>query len=428
MRFSSVGGRSLALVAVSALVIVCAGTMQAQVAGNVFTTDSQGSVNVNLYNNKNDVYVNGGPRQPGAAGLPDGDYYIQVTEPNGVLLGSSVLRPNQTPITVVNGSFVTNYRLVDIVGRVSHPNHNPGFDDSSNPGNVYKVWVSKNPAFPSSESKTDSFKVRKGPPPGPQTTITVYKFYDVSMDGIWDQGENGLPEWRIELRTAGGALIDTQETDGGGKVQWIVPMDNTVYKLVELFPVPVPGHDWIATTATEFEVTADQAEVYREFGNVAVIFTEHTGLGRTKGFWQNQNGEALLAVCPDWWIGLNGLGLVNPDGSPFQIQANNHQDAYIEFSNWIVGNAALGNKKFILSTHLAALWLNVHCGPMSHLNNVWVNPNVEELFDEAGELLDDPDAVEGEVEDMADLFDDVNNNRRPVYEADAIATPPTFEY
>jgi hypothetical protein len=430
MHYQGTAEKCLAISAILLLTVICAAHAEANIAGNIFTTDEQGSVNINLYNNKGDVWVNGGPRKEGAAGLPDGDYYIQVTSPNGVLLGSSIWMANPKPITVQGGEFVQPVRLIQVVGRASHPNHNAGYDDSPNQGNVYKVWVSMNSGFPNNESKTDNFKVRKGPPPGPQTTITVHKFYDASKDGIWDNGEPGIAGWRIELQTQGGAFIEMLETDAGGKVQWIVPMDNTVYKVVEIFPpeenenLPV----WHASTDTCFFVTADTSEINIEFGNYALTFTEHWGLGRTIGFWQNQNGEALLAQCSDWWLGLNGLGLVQPNGDSFIINAANHQDAHQQLADWLVGNAALGNKKFILSRHFAALWLNVHCGPMSALASVWVNPNVEDLFDGTTELLDDPEADGTVIDEEITLYDDVNNNNRPVIEGDVDATPPDFTY
>ena len=61
--------------------------------GAIYTTDSTCSgVNVNIFASKDDVYLDGGP-QGGGSGLPDGSYYVRVTEPNGTLLGSSVSPP-----------------------------------------------------------------------------------------------------------------------------------------------------------------------------------------------------------------------------------------------------------------------------------------------------------------------------------------------
>src|SRR5512132_4095786 len=64
------------------------------VTGAIFTTIIDGTaVNHNIYDRKEDVYLNGGP-QPNApcteAGLPDGDYYFQVTDPSGKVLLSKM--------------------------------------------------------------------------------------------------------------------------------------------------------------------------------------------------------------------------------------------------------------------------------------------------------------------------------------------------
>ena len=58
------------------------------VSGAIFTTDlGCTGVNINIFQSKDDVYLDGGPAHVGAAGLPDGSYYVQVTEPNGTPLG-----------------------------------------------------------------------------------------------------------------------------------------------------------------------------------------------------------------------------------------------------------------------------------------------------------------------------------------------------
>ena len=62
-------------------------------SGAIFTTDSSGvPVNLNHYANKRDVYLNGGPglnAPDDAAGLPDGTYSFQVTDPSGKTLLST---------------------------------------------------------------------------------------------------------------------------------------------------------------------------------------------------------------------------------------------------------------------------------------------------------------------------------------------------
>src|SRR5260370_2964272 len=78
--------------------------------GAIFTTDVNGiRVNQNQYINKCDVYLSGGPganAPPTAAGLPNGDYYFQVTDPSGkTLLSTDDVKFRQFH---VSGGFITS--------------------------------------------------------------------------------------------------------------------------------------------------------------------------------------------------------------------------------------------------------------------------------------------------------------------------------
>lgn len=77
----------------------------APVPGAIFTTDATcAGANVNIFEDKAEVYLDGGPAHTGAAGLPDGFYYVQVTAPNGSLLGTSVGSGNETAAHVTGRS------------------------------------------------------------------------------------------------------------------------------------------------------------------------------------------------------------------------------------------------------------------------------------------------------------------------------------
>jgi hypothetical protein len=133
------------------------------VPGAIFTTDSTcTSVNSNIYSSTDDVYLNGGPARPGAAGLADGSYYVQVTAPNGTVLGKST-----TPVVaVVDGEFVQCYQLSGLVYSTSSGFTAFGFDPTPNAGGEYKAWVSNVATFDHNSSKTDMFKVKSSG--GPQ--------------------------------------------------------------------------------------------------------------------------------------------------------------------------------------------------------------------------------------------------------------------
>ena len=107
MRRRSITNRTIGWLAVAGLV---AGALAAPVAvtaapldGAIWTSLSDGtSVNANIYANKSDVYLNGGPQNCGNGnGLPDGDYYFQVTDPSGAtLLSTDAIKYRQ--VEVVN--------------------------------------------------------------------------------------------------------------------------------------------------------------------------------------------------------------------------------------------------------------------------------------------------------------------------------------
>lgn len=170
------------------------------VTGAIFTTISDGSeVNYNQYSDKNDVYLDGGPgvnAPVGAAGLPDGIYVFQVTDPSGkTLLSTDAAGCRQ--FTVSGGVIVdvnpavafgcahltaTNVTTTP-AGVTSITVQLMPFNDTPNNGGVYKVWAtplssylcsltvvncgfkagSNVHGFVPSQSKTDNFKVKQVP-------------------------------------------------------------------------------------------------------------------------------------------------------------------------------------------------------------------------------------------------------------------------
>jgi hypothetical protein len=76
--------------------------------GAIWTTDSSGdTVNQNIYLAKSYVYLNGGPKN-GGGGLPEGDYFVQVTTPDGDILGKT----NTASVHVdANGNFAQVIQL-----------------------------------------------------------------------------------------------------------------------------------------------------------------------------------------------------------------------------------------------------------------------------------------------------------------------------
>jgi hypothetical protein len=145
----------------------------AQVTGAIFTTTSDGGfVNANVYDSFMGPYLNGGPRPNApctAAGLPDGAYYFQVTDPSGsMLLSTDSVSERRVYvsggiITTYEGShMISNGQCRDITVQL-YP-----YSPTPNPGGEYKVWMtpvsyytagSGSFGFLPKYSKTDNFKV-----------------------------------------------------------------------------------------------------------------------------------------------------------------------------------------------------------------------------------------------------------------------------
>ena len=178
------------------------------IRGAIFTSLVDGSrVNANIYDAKEDVYLDGGPgpnAPSGAAALAAGDYYFQVTDPSGkVLLSSDDISCREFRVNadgVIEFSYSgaggcqhatgtdSDYASLGAITVQLMP-----YADTPNPGGEYKVWVTPveryeldagRHGFVPRWSKTDNFKVRASdeePPPPPPAPCCG--------DGHLDSGE-----------------------------------------------------------------------------------------------------------------------------------------------------------------------------------------------------------------------------------------------
>lgn len=323
------------IVALLAPLIAVAGP---PVSGAIFTTDAAcAGVNLNIYGDKADVYLDGGPTHPGAAGLPDGVYYVQVTEPDGTVLGVS----NGAAVTVSGGNFAQCYQLSAILLTASSGFTAAGYDDTTNAGGEYKVWVSNESSFTNEATKTDNFKVKSvGDQTPPSGTIDVLKFYDANANGLNDDGQL-IAGWRVRIQDSINYIRFTP-------VSVIVDPDD--YVVTESTPLET---NWMATTANPVAFTLVDGQLQTvEFGNLCL----GAGGGLTLGFWSNKNGQALVGA--DDLALLVGLNLRNANGSAFD-PAN-----YAALRAWLL-NASATNMANMLSAQLAAMQLNVYNGKVS---------------------------------------------------------------
>src|SRR5215208_4804725 len=137
--------------ALSSLIVIAAAAAlwAAAIQGAFFVTDSGATtVIANTFAAKADVYLGGGPQHGNPNGLPDGDYYFQVTDPSGaVLLSSDVGGIACRKLKVLGGVVVgatgacphTNGTL-NVTSGITPVQLLP-FNDTPNPGGEYKAWV-----------------------------------------------------------------------------------------------------------------------------------------------------------------------------------------------------------------------------------------------------------------------------------------------
>jgi len=348
---STLVGLSLAASLMSAAQPPTAGPQQSP--GAIFTTTADGTaVNANtVYLTKDDVYLNGGPTHPGAAGLDDGYYFVMVTAPSGdPVLGVS----SGAVVHVTNGEFDQLYQLSAIVNLP--PDFTvAGYADTPNPGGEYKVWASKTADFQPNLSKTDNFKVKDdggGGPGGDNTAVLhIVKFYDTNADGVMGDpvAEPAITGWLFHVS-------DDIHLDRWTPITLILAAPGT-YTIYEMAPLE---QSWIHTTPEIVQLNLGTGiEVTQEFGNVCL--GQRGGL--TLGFWSNKNGMKATSGTDLQFLGT--LNLRNANGTPFDPTTT------AQLSKWLL-NANAVNMANMLSAQLAAMELNVRHPAVSGVSEEYI--------------------------------------------------------
>ncbi len=250
------GGRGPAAPATSGVPLFAQDGGTGPLSGAIFTTTVDGAiVNENVhYAAKEDVYLDGGPgpHAPStAAGLPEGNYYFQVTDPSGQdLLSSDHISCRQVHVNAdgVIDAYIPGLNWDKVQGKwtqVDCTGHATGidqdhaelgaitvqlfpYDDTPNPGGVYKVWITPVEAYAGdpnlscpetgqcnvngeswdppnfhgfipSHSKTDNYKVEKKGKPFEPPVISVRKFHDANINGVQDEGEEDVTGWLVDV-------------------------------------------------------------------------------------------------------------------------------------------------------------------------------------------------------------------------------------
>lgn len=395
----------------AALVLLAgAGAAEAMISGAIYTSLESGtSVNANLYEAKEDVYLNGGPQNANAAGLPFNSpagevYYYQVTNPSGsVLLSTDAAECRQVLVapSAVSGKGVISGPAGSCPHAAGSYNAANGstpvqlvpYGDTPNNGGEYKVWlIRKTPTtsvaedgihlnFVNSDTKTDNFKVREDDdneenPPPPAPRIEGYKFYDSNADGLRecedvngngtidigeidsnfngtaDCAETGIPFFQIEL--FGDSASNTTTVINPRGLYSFEFLNAGSYGVCEV--IPTGGQTWLNTTSTLIEgIVVPPNSTGNNFGNVCLA----GGKGRTLGFWSNKNGQAAITGAPGGasavMTSLSNLNLRNGAGADF------NPTSYAAFRSWLLG-ATANNMAYMLSAQMSAIWLNINVG------------------------------------------------------------------
>jgi hypothetical protein len=346
--------RNLLVGTVAALALTISPVFAApNTSGAIYTTESTcDGTNINIFSAKTEVYLDGGPTHPGAAGLDDGNYYVQVTEPDGTVLGKTLF----ASVVVEDGEFAECYQLAAILQTASSGFLVFGYDTTSNSGGEYKVWISTDSTFTNSQTKTDNFKVlsnnpnptpnptpNPSPTPQPEAILHVEKFYDANANGSFDLGESFINGWRMLIENGISLVRYTPVT---------VVVEPGEYSVTESTPIEL---SWVHTTDNPVTITLqDGDEETVRFGNVCV----GEGGGHTKGYWSNKNGQATMndggTLAPELAL-LSSLNLRNATGAAFDPAS------YAAFRTWLT-NANAINMAYMLSAQLAAMELNVESG------------------------------------------------------------------
>lgn len=210
-------------------------------------------------------------------------------------------------------------------------------------------------------------------------TVVAKKFYDANANGVRDTGEPWLRGWPMTLTGPGPDRTDNSTATFSGLdpgaywVQEAVPLQSNWYQ-----SAPTDGAGNPLNPAS-VSVVACRTKVVK-FGNYCI---KSCG-GRTPGFWGNKNGARRLGddgdPAPELGL-LSSLHLVDAAGGAFDPL--DHRD----LRGWLRGSTAT-NMAYKLSSHLAAMTLNVEAGIVDgDATFIACGCTVNELLDDADAAL-----------------------------------------
>jgi hypothetical protein len=231
-------------------------------------------------------------------------------------------------------------------------------------------------------------------------------FNDLNQDGDRDAGEGGLPGFTVKLiNHATSTVTATTTTDGNGAYSFSPVGFDSCSVMLEFTSS-------MYTATTPVDVMLSNCGCGQQVVNFG-LYSTTTCIGRTPGFWQNNNGVALIQNGM-FWDELVALNLVNANGSAY-----NPSGSVSEWRNWLKNRNAT-NMAYQLAAHLAAMQLNLLSGSVG--GNCWVQTgqgpmNISALVTAANAALGlDPftpvgDANRAMQEMLKNALDAANNNQ-----------------
>ena len=343
------------------------------VAGAIWTSDPNGErVNGNLYTNPRKVYLAGGPHKETAAGLPDGIYYFQVTDPAGKLLLSKDA-PADRMFTVENG-YITS----------SDPGTHSEKDDTTRGygvvvqlwpftftpknGGVYKVWVTREDHYDQDElegcfgfipslSKTDNFKVKLSEDPkyfelwvtegiSLPPNVQFYVNYTVDGDGnagTFDPVRPWINEQLIYDRTEGGYGVFRDETSFpfGTYIYWQFIVLNTFTLISDIYGPELIELEGMVNKETLFMVNGHKydfrdgsglegwtVELYKDDVKIAETQTDAAGYYELIGIGTGDFKVCEVPKSDEGWANATSIC------HEFNVDDSNGDDHTFDFYNY----------------------------------------------------------------------------------------------
>jgi len=303
--------------------------------GTLFTANEDcADTTMALFDRPENVHITGGPTLSGPRGLPDGTYYVQVTAPDGTMLGTS---GSDSPVTVTDGRFERCLRLVDVVDQAS--TGTSGFDSTTDTEGRYQVGISVDPEFATTLVFTSVFNLRSSG--AADASVEVIKFYDSNTNGVPDSGEVVINGW----------LVRVVDDIYGYVAEAFTPWSSAVvpgnYSVSELIPDQA---NWRTTTPSPIGVTLIEGQdTTVAIGNVCL----GPGGAESIEFWTSREGAAL--ITPTQLRQLSEQNLVTAQGETFD------PTTYPQLRQWLQEQSS-ANMANALSVSLAVMTLNVSTG------------------------------------------------------------------